>query len=161
MHKSLHTATVTWTRGASAFTNGRYSRVHRWSFDGGATVPASSSPHVVRPPYADPSCVDPEEAFVAALSSCHMLWFLSFAAKAGYAVDAYEDAAEGVMEGDPESGASITEVVLKPVVRFSGEKAPDEDAVKHLHHLAHEHCFLARSVKTRITEQGSWHHTPR
>ena len=156
---SLHTATITWKRAAdAAFTKGRYSRVHEWHFDGGAVVRGSSSPHVVRAPFADPAAVDPEEAYVAALSSCHMLWFLSLAARGGYEVDAYDDTAEGHMEGDTATGASITEVVLRPHVRFSGGKAPDEAAVKRLHHEAHELCFIARSVKTRILEQGTWEH---
>ena len=155
---SLHTASVRWKRSEASFTNGRYSRVHEWRFDGGFTMPASSSPHVVRPPFADPACVDPEEAYIAALSSCHMLWFLALAAKAGYVVDGYDDDAEGKMEGDVDTGASITEVVLKPNVRFSGAKVPDDAAVKELHHRAHELCFLARSVKTRIIERGTWQH---
>jgi organic hydroperoxide reductase OsmC/OhrA len=155
---SLHTASVSWKRDGPAFTKGRYSRVHQWRFDGGLTVPASSSPHVVRPPFADPSCIDPEEAFIAALSSCHMLWFLSLAAKAGYVVDRYEDAAEGVMEGDLDSGASITEVTLRPEVEFSGAPAPDDAAVTRLHHEAHELCFIARSVKARVVTAGTWRH---
>ena len=156
---SQHIATISWKREADAdFRRGRYSRAHEWRFDGGAVVRGSSSPHVVRPPFADPSAVDPEEAFVAALSSCHMLWFLAIAAKAGYVVDEYRDAAEGHMEGNIDTGAAITEVVLRPHVTFGGEKAPDEGAVKHLHHQAHELCFIARSVKTRIVEEGSWEH---
>ena len=158
---STHTATVRWQRAPDAqFTRHKYSRAHQWTFDGGATVPASSSPHVVRAPWSDPAAVDPEEAYVAALSSCHMLWFLAIAAGEGYVVDAYEDAAEGHMEGDPDTGASITEVVLRPHVRFSGDKVPDDRAVKHLHHRAHELCFLARSVKTEIREEGTWRHAP-
>jgi organic hydroperoxide reductase OsmC/OhrA len=158
---SKHTATIRWTRAAdAAFTRGRYSRAHDWHFDGGTVVRGSSSPEVVRPPFADPAAVDPEEAFVAALSSCHMLWFLALAAKAGYVVDEYDDAAEGHMEGDPDTGAAITEVRLRPHVRFSGSRAPDEAAVKRLHHEAHELCFIARSVKTRIVEEGRWEHAP-
>ena len=156
---SKHTATIRWALAPdAAFLKGRYSRAHDWHFDGGAVVRGSSSPHIVRPPFADPAAVDPEEAFVAALSSCHMLWFLAVAARAGFVVGSYEDTAEGHMEGDPDTGASITEVVLRPHARFAGAKAPDEAAVKRLHHEAHELCFIARSVKTRITEEGTWEH---
>lgn len=151
-------ATVSWERGGARFVDNRYSRAHRWEFDGGVRVNASSSPHVVPLPYSVEDAVDPEEAFVAALSSCHMLWFLALAAKEGYVVDAYDDAAEGNMEGDPDGGAWISEVTLRPVVRFSGAKAPDDAAVAALHHRAHELCFIARSVKTRIVEQGRWEH---
>jgi organic hydroperoxide reductase OsmC/OhrA len=154
---SRHTATVSWKRSPDAdFLRGRYSRAHDWTFDGGATVRGSSSPHVVRPPYADPAAVDPEEAFIVALSSCHMLWFLALAAKDGYVVEGYDDTAEGHMEGDPDGGAWISEVTLRPLVRFSGAKAPDDAAVAALHHRAHELCFIARSVKSRIVEQGRW-----
>lgn len=156
---STHTATIRWARAPqAAFLEGRYSRAHEWHFDGGAMVRGSSSPQVVRPPFADPAAVDPEEAFVASLSSCHMLWFLALAARAGYVVDAYDDTAAGHMEGDPEAGAAITEVVLRPHVRFSGGRAPDEAAVKRLHHEAHALCFIARSVRSRIVEDGTWEH---
>ena len=154
-----HTATIEWKREPDAqFLRGRYSRAHHWRFDGGAMVRGSSSPHVVRPPFSDPAAVDPEEAFIAALSSCHMLWFLSIAMKEGFVVDSYVDHAEGLMEGDIDTGAEITVVTLRPRVRFSGAKSPDDAAVKHLHHQAHELCFIARSVKTRIVEEGTWEH---
>lgn len=155
---SLHTAEVTWSRGSSAFLDSKYSRVHRWSFDGGATIPASSSPHVVPAPYADPACVDPEEAFVAALSSCHMLFFLSLAAKAGFVVDTYLDQAEAAMEKNGEGKLAITRVMLKPVIKFSGDSRPTQEHVDKLHHNAHESCFLATSVKTDIGVSGSWTH---
>lgn len=153
---SDHTVEISWQRGAAKFTDSKYSRAHRWSFDGGVTVLASSSPDVVRAPYSDPAGVDPEEAFVAALSSCHMLWFLDFAARAGYVVDAYLDAAHGVLEKSADARQRITRVTLRPAVVFSGAKLPDGARVDSLHHEAHEHCFLANSVTTRIEIQGSW-----
>jgi organic hydroperoxide reductase OsmC/OhrA len=153
---SVHTAEIAWHRHDAVFTDNRYSRLHKWTFDGGAVVPASSSPHVVRVPLSEPTAVDPEEAYVAALSSCHMLWFLSLAAEDGYVVDSYVDQAEGLMAKNEEGRSAITVVTLKPVVAFRGAKAPDDTTVERLHHAAHESCFLASSVRTRITVQGSW-----
>lgn len=154
---SIHTATVTWQRSAdSKFTDNGYSRAHAWHFDGGVTVPASSSPHAVRVPFSDPANVDPEEAYVAALSSCHMLWFLSIAASAGYVVDAYEDRAQGVMAKNEAGRQVVTTVTLKPHVIFSGSKAPTDAVLDELHHKAHEECFLANSVRTTIEVDGSW-----
>jgi organic hydroperoxide reductase OsmC/OhrA len=144
-----YTATVRWSRSGAAYTDGRYSRAHQWAFDGGAVVPASSSPHVVPLPMSDPSGVDPEESFVASLSSCHMLFFLDFARRAGFVVDSYVDAAEGVMEKDGEGRMAMTRVTLRPVVEWSGE-GPDAAAVAELHHKAHEACFIANSVKTDV-----------
>ena len=155
---STHTADICWERGASPFVDNRYSRAHAWRFDGGATVPASSSPHVVRLPFSDPSCVDPEEAYVAALSSCHMLWFLSLAARDGYVVDRYRDAARGEMDKNDEGKDAITRVTLQPAVDFSGAQVPSDAIVEQLHHEAHASCFLANSVKTEILVQGSWRH---
>jgi organic hydroperoxide reductase OsmC/OhrA len=153
-----HTALIEWSGNGSKFTDNRYSRAHRWTFDGGAVVPASSSPHVVRVPFSDPAGVDPEEAYVAALASCHMLWFLSIAAEAGYAVTAYRDEAEGTMAKNEAGKDVITRVVLKPAVAFGGAKVPDDDSFQHLHHQAHDACFLANSVKTVIDVEGSWTH---
>ena len=158
---ATHTATVEWSSNGSRFTDRRYSRVHRWSFDGGAVVPASSSPHVVRVPFSDPAGVDPEEGYVAALSSCHMLWFLDIAAQAGYVIESYRDEALGEM-GHNEAGKEIvTRVVLRPLVVFGGAKVPDDEALRHLHHEAHESCYLANSVKTMIEVEGSWTHSER
>lgn len=148
---SIHTARVTWRRNEAPFTDNRYSRAHEWEFDGGASVRASASPHVVPTPMSEPANVDPEEAFVAALSSCHMLFFLSIAAKRRYVVDEYVDEAEGRMAADDAGRLSITHVVLRPIVRFSGVTEPDAAAVEKLHHLAHANCFIANSVKTRVT----------
>jgi len=156
---STHQATIHWQRGQDTFTDNRYHRAHQWRFDGGTVVPASSSPHVVRAPLSDPSAVDPEEAYIAALSSCHMLWFLSIAAEHGLCVDSYEDQAEGVMAHNERGQEVMTRVTLKPVVGFSGTQAPDASLVHDLHHRAHAACYLANSVKTVIDIAGSWHYT--
>jgi organic hydroperoxide reductase OsmC/OhrA len=145
-----HTARIRWERGGARFTDNRYSRVHDWSFDGGVSFKGSASPSVVPKPYSDASAVDPEEAFVASLSSCHMLTFLYLAAKQGFVVDSYEDDAEGKLAKNAEGRLAITEVVLRPRVRFSGERMPSEADLEHLHHGAHEECFIANSVKTLV-----------
>ena len=155
---SIHTAEIHWARHEQPFTDNRYSRAHEWRFDGGAVVPGSSSPHVVRPPYSDPACVDPEEAFVAALSSCHMLWFLGLAAQDGYRVDSYTDTAAGTMGQNAAGKTAIMTVLLHPVVVFSGDKVPNDAAVHQLHHEAHESCYLANAVTSAITIEGSWRH---
>jgi organic hydroperoxide reductase OsmC/OhrA len=147
---SEHIATVRWQRNDDAFVRGRYSRKHEWRFDGGAVVPASASPSVVRVPWSDPAGVDPEEALVAAVSSCHMLWFLSLAADAGYVVDAYADDAAGTMGRDGEGREAITDIVLRPRIAFGGEKQPDADAIAKLHDEAHHRCFIANSVRAAI-----------
>lgn len=148
---SEHTATVRWQRNADAdFARNRYSRAHEWHFDGGAVVPASASPSVVRVPLSDPAGVDPEEAFVAAISSCHMLWFLSLAAEQGYVVDRYEDEAVGTMARNAQDQDWVADVVLRPRIAFGGDKKPDAAAIEALHHRAHERCFIANSVKTAI-----------
>ncbi|HEY1148959.1 MAG TPA: OsmC family protein [Pseudoduganella sp.] len=153
---SIHTAEIAWHRHDALFTDNRYSRLHKWTFDGGAVVPGSSSPHVVRVPFSEPTAVDPVEAYVAALSRCHMLWFLNLAAVEGFVVDSYVDQAEGLMARDEQGRDAVTVVTLKPTVTFSGEKAPTDAALERLHHAAHESCFLANSVKTRILVAGSW-----
>lgn len=142
-------AVVEWHRGDAAFSDSRYSRAHEWRFDGGLRVPASSSPHVV-PRYSDPAAVDPEEAFVASISSCHMLWFLSLAAKQGFIVDAYRDDAVGVMAPNEEGRQAIVEVVLRPRVTFRNDAAPDEPTLAALHHAAHDTCYIANSVRSRV-----------
>jgi organic hydroperoxide reductase OsmC/OhrA len=145
-----HGARIFWERGNEVFTDNRYSRRHLIEFDGGAVLAGSSSPTVVRAPYSDPTAVDPEEQFIASLSSCHMLWFLSIAAKRKFRVDTYEDNAEGVMEKNAEGKTAITHVTLRPRVVFSGEKIPTADELAELHHEAHEECFIANSVKTEV-----------
>ena len=148
---SEYLATVAWQRAdGDDFAAKRYSRRHQWHFDGGAVVPASSSPHVVPLPMSDASAVDPEEAFVASLASCHMLWFLDIASRAGYAVQSYEDAAAGHM-GRNAAGKLVVDVVtLRPRTRFAGARVPDAQALAALHHEAHEECFLANSVRCEI-----------
>lgn len=147
---SQYTAKVLWRRDNQQFLSNRYSRAHTWHFDGGLTVPASSSVHVVPRPYSDESAIDPEEAFVASLSSCHMLWFLSIAAKHGYEVDSYEDNPVGVMAKNPQGRIAMTEVTLRPKVAFSASKQPSNDQLIALHHRAHDECFIANSVLTNV-----------
>ncbi|MCC0015934.1 MAG: OsmC family protein [Rhodobiaceae bacterium] len=145
----LYTAGIHWSLDGADFAANAYSRGHVWRFDGGIEVPASASPSIVPLPRSRADAVDPEEAFVAALSSCHMLWFLDFARQAGFIVIAYEDLAEGEMKRDGEGKLAITAVTLRPRADFAGE-APDAAALHTLHHKAHEACFIANSVKTEI-----------
>ena len=152
---SEHLATVSWRREGARFVDNRYSRAHRWEFDGGAVIPASASPHVVPVPLADPAGVDPEEAFVASIASCHMLFFLSFAAKRGLVVESYRDEAVGVMGQNAEGRLAITVVTLRPHVVFSGDVPAAED-VEAIHHAAHEACFIATSVKTEIRTEATF-----
>lgn len=147
---STYSATILWQRSGAAFTDQRYSRAHVMKFDGGAEVAGSSSPHTVPLPYSDAAAVDPEEAFVAALSSCHMLWFLHLAAKAGFVVERYEDRADGVMAKNAEGKLAMTLLTLRPRVDFAGEKRPDRAEIEALHHRAHEECFIANSVKSEV-----------
>ncbi|MCW8905901.1 MAG: OsmC family protein [Sedimenticola sp.] len=147
---SEYHARVSWQRGNADFLDNRYSRGHLWEFDGGVSVPATSSPHVVPVPMSVESNVDPEEAFVAALSSCHMLFFLSLAAKAGMLVDSYVDEAVGVMAKDGEGRMAMTRVLLRPKIEFGGDSPPDGGQLEALHHQAHELCFIANSVKSEV-----------
>lgn len=148
---SEYSAQVVWQRDArERFTDNRYHRGHRLRFDGGAEVAGSSSPSVVPLPYSDAAAVDPEEMFVASLSSCHMLWFLSLAAQAGLQVDRYQDDAVGVMERNAEGRTAMTLVTLRPRVAFGGERQPGSDELQALHHRAHDACFIASSVKTEL-----------
>ena len=142
-------ATIVWRRAGEDFSKGRYSRGHEWRFDGGVTVPGSSSPNSVPLPFSREDAVDPEEAFVAALSSCHMLTFIDLARRAGFVLDSYEDEAVGVMERIAPQRMAITKVTLQPKIAFGGN-APDEAKLDELHHQAHELCFIANSVKTEI-----------
>lgn len=145
--KPFH-ATIAW-RAEGDFASGRYSRAHEWRFDGGVSVPASASPANVPPPFSRADAVDPEEAFVAALSSCHMLWFLYLAREAGFAVSSYEDEAEGTMGRVGRGRQAIVRVVLRPRIVFDGA-APEGAALDDLHHRAHESCFIANSVKSEV-----------
>ncbi len=145
-----HTIQIRWERNNQKFSDNRYSREHLWFFDGGIEVAASSSPQVVPLPYSNDNAVDPEEAFVASISSCHMLWFLSVAAKRGFIVDEYTDDAIGIMEKDTSKRLAITRVTLRPKVIFSGDKIPGKPDIHILHEQAHDSCFIANSVKTEI-----------
>jgi len=156
---ATYTAKLEWTRRAAKFTDQRYSRAHTWQFDGGATLPASSSPYHVPVPYSDPAAVDPEEAYVAALASCHMLWFLYLAAGRGFVVNTYTDQPSGMMDRDDAGRNVITRVTLAPHVVFAGDRRPTDAAYEALHHEAHEACFLANSVKTIIVTKGTWEFT--
>ena len=149
---STYTATIRWTRDPSAdFSRGQYSRAHEWEFDGGVTVPASPSPHVVQQPWSDTSAVDPEEAFVASLASCHMLFFVDLARRAGFVVDSYVDEAEGVLDKRDDGKMWMSQVTMHPRVEFSGDKRPSEADIADLHHRAHDACFIANSVTTEVT----------
>jgi len=147
---SRYTVEILWERGDQAFVDNRYSRRHLLRFDGGVEVPASSSPSVVPLPMSDASAVDPEEAFVASLSSCHMLCFLSLAAKRELRVDSYLDAAVGLLKKNGEGRLAMTQVTLRPKAAFSGDRLPTREEIDQLHHEAHEECFLASSVKTEV-----------
>ena len=141
-------ATVNWEAKGS-FRDGGYSRAHRWQFDGGASVPASSSPNVVPLPWSDPAGVDPEEALVASVASCHMLWFLALAQKAGFDVASYRDTASGAMGRDERGKISVTRIELSPDIRFN-DRQPTRAEMAELHHQAHENCFIANSLRTEI-----------
>jgi organic hydroperoxide reductase OsmC/OhrA len=146
-----YTAEVVWHRADQDFLDNRYSRKHWIRFDGGVEIPGSSSPHVVPLPMSDTAAVDPEEAFVAALSSCHMLWFLSISAAHGFRIDTYMDAALGKMGKNSDEKVAMTHVMLKPAIRFSGDRIPTPEQIQQMHHEAHEACYLANSVKTVVS----------
>lgn len=144
-------ANVSWVRGGACFVDNRYSRAHQWRFDGGVSVPASASPHAVPVPLSDPAGVDPEEAFVAALASCHMLWFLSIAAKRGFVIESYSDSAVGYMEKNDRDRLAMTRVSLRPQIAFSGDRLPSGEQIKEMHDRAHHECYIANSVLTVVT----------
>jgi organic hydroperoxide reductase OsmC/OhrA len=143
-------ADVIWTRGDQPFVDRRYSRAHVWRFDGGVEVPASSSPQSVRLPLSREDAVDPEEAFVASLASCHMLFFLDFAARAGFVVDKYEDAAVGIMSKNEQGKLFVSKVTLNPAITFSGSKRPAPEELDALHQRSHEECYIANSVRSEV-----------
>ena len=147
---SCYKATVSWKNSGSDFLGNKYSREHQWQFEGGAIVAATAAPDIVPQPWSNPANVDPETAFVASLSSCHMLFFLYFAGKRGFEVASYHDQAEGYLEKNEDGNLAMTRVILRPRIEYSGDKIPDQDALDQLHHAAHEHCFIANSVTTRI-----------
>ncbi len=152
MHK--YEARISWQRAGAKFTDNRFSRGHEWSFDGGVKVPASASPTVVPKPYSVAEAVDPEEALVASASSCHMLWFLSLAAKRGFVVESYLDEAFGVMEKNAAGKLAFSRITLRPRIRFLAEKTPSAEALASLHHEAHDECFIANSLKCEIVVEG-------
>jgi organic hydroperoxide reductase OsmC/OhrA len=155
---SEYTADILWERSPNEdFLANRYSRRHEMRFDGGAVVAGSSSPHSVPLPMSDACAVDPEEAFVASLSSCHMLWFLAIAAKRRFCVDRYFDAAVGVMQKNAQGKVAVTRVTLRPEVVFSGERLPTRAEIEHLHHTAHDECYIANSVKTEVVCEPVFH----
>jgi organic hydroperoxide reductase OsmC/OhrA len=144
-----HRATIVWKDSGEGFSKNRYSRGHLWQFDGGVEVRASASPHNVPLPWSVAEAVDPEEAFVASLSSCHMLWFLYIAAKRGWEIQSYRDEAIGTMQKNAEGKLALTRIVMRPFAEFTGRQPSVED-LRAMHHEAHEECFLANSVKTEI-----------
>lgn len=147
---SEHQALVRWNRAGPDFLKGKYSREHTWTFDGGLTVPASPSPSVVPAPWSNAAHVDPEEAFVASISSCHLLTFLWLASREGFIADSYEDAAVGVMTKNERGVPWVSRVTLRPRIVWNGDRLPTHADLDRLHHRAHEECFIANSVKTEI-----------
>lgn len=148
---SEYHATIRWSRDGQDFLGNKYSRLHEWRFDGRQVFNASASPHIVPPPWADGDRVDPEEAFVASLSSCHMLFFLALAARKGVLVEEYTDSATGLLADRGDGRLAMTEVVLRPRIHFGDGQKPEPQQIEALHHAAHEHCFIANSVHTKIT----------
>jgi organic hydroperoxide reductase OsmC/OhrA len=156
-----YTAQSSWLRGTQEFLDNRYSRKHLLRFDGGIEVPGSSSPHSVPLPLSDKAAIDPEEMLVASVSSCHMLWFLSIAAKRGFRVDRYCDDAVGVLSKDAGGKMAMTLVTLRPEVDFSGDRLPTRAQIDELHHQAHQECFIANSVKAEVRCEPRYVHASR
>lgn len=154
---SEHKATITWKCTTLDFLTGKYSREHFWTFDGGLTVPASPAPSFVPTPYSNPAHVDPEEAFIAAISSCHMLTYLYLACQQGFRVDSYRDEAVGVMTKNQNGVRWVSSVILHPQIKYGGSKLPTHSDEERLHHLAHEQCFIANSIKTEVTVSAAEH----
>src|SRR5258708_4797803 len=148
---STYTAKITWKSDSpEAFAKNQYTRGHEWEFDGGVTVPASSSPHAVRLPFSVENAVDPEEALVASASSCHMLTFLWIAAKKGFLIDSYEDNAVGEMTKNDEGKEWISKITLDPQIVWSGDKLPTCEELVEMHHSAHEQCYIANTIKSEV-----------
>ena len=152
-----HRALIRWQRTGPDFLKGQYSREHTWTFDGGITVRASAAPTNVPAPYSNPAHVDPEEAFVAAISSCHMLTFVYLAYREGFIVDSYEDDAVGRMTKNDKGVPWVSSISLNPKIAYSGDQRPTSADEAKLHHAAHEQCFIANSVRTEITVAGLAH----
>lgn len=148
MHE--YQASIQWRQTEGNFVDGKYSRKHTWIFDGNLRIPASASPQIVNEPFSDPDAIDPEEAFVASLASCHMLWFLSLAAKRNFIVINYEDTAQGLMEKNSEGNLAITKVILQPLVTFNNDDNINQQVIEKVHEQAHQQCFIANSVKSNI-----------
>lgn len=146
---SEHKAKIQWKFSQGDFLKGMYSREHTWTFDGGVTVPASSSPAAVRVPFSNPANVDPEEAFVASLSSCHMLTYLYLASRKGFEISSYEDDAVGVLTKNERGNLWVSSVTLHPRITY-GSKTPTREEEDEMHHAAHDQCFIANSVKTDV-----------
>ena len=147
-----HRATISWQGSATPgdFVKLKFSREHTWAFDGGVTVAGSSAPSVVPAPWSSATAVDPEEAYVASVASCHMLTFLYVAAKAGFAIASYRDEAIGVMTKNERGVPWVSKITLAPMIGYTGDKQPNADELAKLHHAAHDQCFIANSVKTEI-----------
>jgi organic hydroperoxide reductase OsmC/OhrA len=152
---SEYSAKVVWRRGDQEFAGNKYSRAHEWEFDGGLKVPASSAPAVVPAPMSVEENVDPEEAFVASLSSCHMLWFLAIAGKKRFVIDSYVDNAVGHLEKFDDNKMWMSKVILRPKIIFGGNKSPSADELQKMHEAAHENCYIANSVATEVIIESS------
>lgn len=152
-----YNVTISWQKDTDEpFVDNKYSRGHLWKFDGGIEIAGSASPHVVPLPMSVEAAVDPEEAFVASLSSCHMLWFLSLAAEKNFVVESYVDNAEGILGKDSEGKLAITNVTLRPTIVFGENNAVTAEQLNALHREAHEKCFIANSVKTNVVTEPVW-----
>ena len=147
-------ATLEWQRNGQAFLDQRYSRAHTWSFDGGLTVPASSSPLSVPLPMSEAANLDPEEALVAATSSCHMLFFLSIAAQRGHTVDSYVDRAVGILGKNADGKMAMTRIALRPEISFAGTAWPSAEELAAIHHAAHDKCYIANSLKAEVVVEA-------
>ena len=154
---SEHRASIAWKLTGPSFRKGHFSREHTWTFDGGVTVPASPSPTVIPAPWANAAGVDPEEAFVASIASCHMLTFLWVASRQGFEVESYEDDAVGVLTKNERRISWVSTVTLHPRIVYTGDKRPTREDEAQMHHAAHEQCFIANSVKTEVTVAGFAH----
>lgn len=147
-------AQISWERGSQTFSDNRYSRAHQWLLDGDLRVPCSSSPLSVPLPMSDPGAIDPEEALVAAVSSCHMLFFLSIAAKRGFVVDQYRDNAVGILDKNAAGKKAMTLITLRPAIAFSGERRPGRAELDAIHHDAHDQCYIANTIKADVVIEG-------
>src|SRR5580765_3259515 len=152
---STYTAKITWkSESSETFAKNQYSRAHEWSFDGGISVPASSSVHAGRLPFSVENAVDPEEALVAAASSCHMLSFLWVVSKKGFIVESYEDNAVGEMTKNEQGKEWISKITLDPQIVWD-EKKPTAEELAEMHHTAHEYCYIANSIKSEVVIKAS------